>query len=422
MENYNRYKIATEKADWRGICEINGVNYDTFGVRKELDVLANYLEPGEIVFALAAGLMKQTVTSNTFDWGVNTWLAVLTSERFLFLDAALLTSSVDTQSIRLKNVQAISASQGFVLGKIMIDLGSRIVMVDNCPKDAVKVMAELGNRWIKELENGFVPPKETEDMANFKEKINAAKESVKPPVAEGSKASKSTAAIITGLFGWIGINDFIWGFWWSGLIKIGLNLCSYSFEKTEHFVISGIIASVICIWIVVDLIRINEGSFFRGKQTAAGAGCLTGGFVLAYLALSVFSLVETGFEISDCNKKDTGKLASAKEIVDTYNQNEAAAENLFDGKRFSIGGVVRSVEKDFLGDYIVKFEGLGAFNVFNLGSKVTEIELTFPQKQSKELTNIRKGDVIIANCIGRGLSLGTFSADKCKLQRVQKKK
>ena len=422
MENYNRYKIATEKADWRGICEINGVNYDTFGVRKELEVLANYLEPGEIVFALAAGLMKQTVTSNTFDWGVNTWLAVLTSERFLFLDAALLTSSVDTQSIRLKNVQAISASQGFVLGKIMIDLGSRIVMVDNCPKDAVKVMAELGNRWIKELENGFVPPKETEDMADFKEKVNAVKESVKPPVAEGPKASKSTATIITGLFGWIGINDFIWGFWWSGLIKIGLNLFSYSFEKTEHFVVSWIMASIICIWIVVDLIRINEGTFFRGKQTTAGVGCLTGGFVLAYLALSVFSLVETGFEISDCNKKDTGKLASVKEIVDTYNQNEAAAENFFDERRFSIGGVVRSVEKDFLGEYIVKFEGLGAFNIFNLGSKVTEIELTFPQKQSKELTSIRKGDVIIANCIGRGLSLGTFSADKCRLQRVQKKK
>ena len=160
MVDFNRYKIATEKRDWRAICEINGVSFDVLGTQKELAVLQNYLEPGEIVFALASGLMKQTVTSNVLDFGANTWLAVLTSERFLFLDAALLTSSVDTQSIRLKNVQAISASQGFIFGKIMIDLGSRIVEVDNCTKESVKIMAELGNRWIKELENGFVLPKE----------------------------------------------------------------------------------------------------------------------------------------------------------------------------------------------------------------------------------------------------------------------
>ena len=77
MENYDRYKIATEKADWRAICEINGVNYDRFGTEKEFAVLQKYLESGEIVFALASGLMKQTVTSNAFDFGANTWLAVL---------------------------------------------------------------------------------------------------------------------------------------------------------------------------------------------------------------------------------------------------------------------------------------------------------------------------------------------------------
>ena len=31
MENYNKYKVATEKADWRAICEINGVSFDALG-------------------------------------------------------------------------------------------------------------------------------------------------------------------------------------------------------------------------------------------------------------------------------------------------------------------------------------------------------------------------------------------------------
>jgi len=269
MENYNKYKVATEKADWRAICEINGVSFDALGTQKELAVLPNYLEPGEIVFALTSGLMEQTVTSNAFDFGANTWLAVLTSDRFLFLDAALLTSSVDTQSIRLKNVQAISASQGFILGKIMIDLGSRIVVVDNCTKESVKVMAELGNRWIKDLENGFVPPKENPDMADFKKKVN--EDSVTPSISEGPVISRTSAAIVTGLFEWCGLNDFIWGRWSVGLSKCGV------------------------------------------------------------------------------------------------------------------------------------------------------IELSFPKQHAKEMKTIRKGDGLIANCIGRGLSLGTYSADKCSVKGVYKK-
>lgn len=140
MFDYAQYKSLTEKADWRGICEINGVHFDSFGTDKEFDALPKYIESGEVVFAFASGVMKQTQTSNFSDIGVNTWLVILTSERFLFMDAALLTSSIDTQSVRLDKVQAISASQGFLLGKISIDLGSRLIVVDNCEKDAVKVI------------------------------------------------------------------------------------------------------------------------------------------------------------------------------------------------------------------------------------------------------------------------------------------
>lgn len=38
------------------------------------------------------------------------------------------------------------------MGKIMVDLGSRIVVVDNCTKTTVKVMADLANKWLKERE------------------------------------------------------------------------------------------------------------------------------------------------------------------------------------------------------------------------------------------------------------------------------
>lgn len=159
MENFEKYKKFTEEKNWASLCKLNGVKLDSFGTKKELKALPEYLEPDEVVFALTSGIMEQTQTSNAMDFGVNTWLVVLTSDRFLFLDAAMLTKSVDTQSIRHDKVQAVSASQGWVLGKIMVDLGSRVLTIDNCNKSTVKVVASLANKWLKELSEKKSEPK-----------------------------------------------------------------------------------------------------------------------------------------------------------------------------------------------------------------------------------------------------------------------
>ncbi|ONM43654.1 hypothetical protein BXT89_11875 [Halopseudomonas pachastrellae] len=151
MNNYDKYAEYTKTGSWGEICRLNNVELDSFGTRKELKALPEYLEPDEVVFALTSGVMNQSETSNSFDFGANTWLVVLTSDRFLFLDAAMLTKSVDTQSIRHDHVQAVSASQGLMLGKIMVDLGSRMLVIDNCQKATVKVLANIANKWLKEL-------------------------------------------------------------------------------------------------------------------------------------------------------------------------------------------------------------------------------------------------------------------------------
>jgi len=151
MKNFDKYCEHTKAHNWEAICTLNNIKIDSFGTKKELKVLPNFLEPDETVFALTSGIMEQSETSNSFDFGTNTWLVVLTSDRFLFLDSAMLTSSVDSQSIRHDRVQAVSASQGFLLGKIMVDLGSRILVIDNCQKATVSVIADLANKWLKEL-------------------------------------------------------------------------------------------------------------------------------------------------------------------------------------------------------------------------------------------------------------------------------
>lgn len=154
MENEEQYRESTEQRDWKAIFKFNNTTIDTFGTRKELDHLGGFLEPGEIVYALASGVVSQTHTSNNSDFGANTWLVALTSERFLFIDCALLSNSVDTQTIRLDRVQAVSASQGWILGKITVDIGNRAVIVDNCQKAHVKAMADIANKLLRERERG----------------------------------------------------------------------------------------------------------------------------------------------------------------------------------------------------------------------------------------------------------------------------
>jgi hypothetical protein len=152
-----RYKAATQAGDWRAIAALNDCNFDTFGTKKEFGVLSRYLEPTETVLAFASGLVSGGATANSSDKGTSTWLVALTDERFLLLDHALLTKSVDTQSIRLANVQAVSASQGFILAKLTIDLAGRLIVVDSVQKKDAAAVVEIANRLLKERETRPVP-------------------------------------------------------------------------------------------------------------------------------------------------------------------------------------------------------------------------------------------------------------------------
>lgn len=165
-----RYKAATQAGDWRAIATLNGCNYDTFGTKKEFAVLSRYIEPGETVLAFASGLVSGGATANSSDKGTSTWLVVLTDERFLLLDHALLTKSVDTQSIRLGNVQAVSASLGFLLAKLTIDLSARLLAVDSVQKKDAAAVAEIANRLLKEREARPATP--AAPMVDFAEQLS----------------------------------------------------------------------------------------------------------------------------------------------------------------------------------------------------------------------------------------------------------
>ena len=153
LDDYQLYKTLTEQRDWNGISELNRSDFQkNVSVSKEFGVLHDYLRDGEVVFAFVSGLMGQTDTSNSLDFGFNTWLCVLTNKRILALDHAMLSSSVDTQTIRHEKIQAISASQGIIFGKVTVDIGNRSIVIDNCEKQQVKKFASLANDWLENIQ------------------------------------------------------------------------------------------------------------------------------------------------------------------------------------------------------------------------------------------------------------------------------
>ncbi len=168
LDNYDKYKKHTEQKDWPAICEMHGLTMRScrFGTMKEMTRLPEQLQPGEVVFCFTAGLMSNSGDSNSTDFGTSTWLVVLTDRRFLFLDAAMLSSSIDVHSMLHKNVQSVRVAQGFVLGKINIDTGGRTTLIDNCEKSTVKILGDLANKWLQVLEERKSAPRVVESVAS----------------------------------------------------------------------------------------------------------------------------------------------------------------------------------------------------------------------------------------------------------------
>lgn len=166
-KNYDKYKNLTDKKDWAGICNLNGIDMQScrFGTMKEMNRLPEQLQSGEVVLCFTAGVMSNDDDSNSSDFGISTWLVVLTDRRFLFLDAAMLTSSIDVHSILHKNVQGVRVAQGFILGKINIDTGGRSTLIDNCEKKTVKLLGDLANDWLQILEERKSSPQVVENSS-----------------------------------------------------------------------------------------------------------------------------------------------------------------------------------------------------------------------------------------------------------------
>lgn len=439
MSQFDVYKIKTKSADWRGICSLHRIDYDSFWTKQEFDSLVKLLKLDETVFGFTAGTVQVTVSGKTSSLGKNSWLVVLTDMRLLLISALSQKEPVKSKSIDIQKISGMIASQNKALGQLVVVSNGGIVSIENAMVNTTKNLENLFNK-IKD----FVKPPETmktKEISPNTETLNSQKQSVQKTDRTKTSARKEPAVnpfadefeeldvprteginasivlVVALLFGRIGIHDFIWGRTVFGIEKVALAISMLITAYKGLYVLSSIIALALSIWVLVDVLRIISGRFFHGCLFATPHHILKG----IVTVLSCLAVLSSGYdvcsEIYDSSLKDFGGHTNWYDIIDAYNNRSIATKNRFERRRFSIIAEVGSVQKTLLGNYQVTLGGPERIP-HNFSNEVSDMQLVFPHMQAEALEKLKAGDRFAASCIGRGVSFGTYTAEKCILKHV----
>ena len=439
MSQFDVYKTKTRNTDWRGICSLHGIDYDSFWTKQEFDSLVKLLKPDETVFGFTAGTVQVTASGKTSSLGKNSWLVVLTDMRLLLIHALSQKEPVKSKSIDIRKISGMVASQNKALGQLVVVSNGGIVTVENAMVNTVKNIEILFNKakdLVKPVET--TKPKET---APNTETLNSQKLSVQEPSRTKTTAKKEPVAnpfadefeeldnsrtegintsivLVVALFlGRIGIHDFIWGRAVFGIEKVVLATSMLITVYKGLYVLSSVIAFALSVWVLVDILRIFSGRFFRERLCTTPHHILKG----IVTVLSCLAVLNSGYdvcsEIYDSSLKDFGGHTNWYDIIDAYNNRSIATKNRFERRRFSIIAEVGSVHKTLLGNYQVTLGGPEKIP-HNFSNEVSDMQLVFPHMQAESLEKLKAGDRFAASCIGRGVSFGTYTAEKCILKHV----
>ena len=424
--NVRQYEQRTLQHDWRGICQLNGIDFKSFWTGNEFNQLENLLAKGEIVFAFLAGNIQLTAKGKTSTLGKDTWLIVLTNFRIILLNASVIDKTLKSKSIRIEKISGMVATQKKALGELVVVVEGGVLSVVSCVANTALSFKSIYDQ-IRLTDNSMPSPSkekhaEKEEPAKNKSMTNPFGEEFddsQPQLDDSQSGASATKASLTALLlGHIGVHDFVWGKAIFGVVKIAFAIAAWRTSGTGHEILSALITLGISIWVFFDILKIFSGRFFRGTPFVSATNATRYTVLVLSVMSAVFCTGNLLSEISDDAKKDLGGLVYQEDVINAYNQNSALAKKSFENRRFSIIGQVGSVEKTIWGNYTVTLEGSG-LGYANSQNRIKTMELEFSNRQSKELLRLTKGNRFAASCIGRGLVWGKYSADKCVLKHVR---
>jgi len=430
------YKVKTLNHDWSGICTMNGVDFESFWTKREFVVLTKVLKAEEVVLGFTAGTVQLFAQGKISSLGKDSWLVVLSTERIILINSTNPKVHPKVKSIAIKKVSGIVASQNKALGQLVIVLEGGIVTIDNAMVNTVRSIEKIFGQ-IKEVdeEKVKIEPVQTKSLENKsdcsapKEKEVAPSQKITNPFADEvdeenldedlkGKISISKAAIVAFLLGKVGIHDFVWGRPIFGVEKAVLFIaCLITSYKCLH-VISSLILLGLVVWVLVDILRMFSEKYFHNRPCREVPRALRVGLIIVCIIEALVCGGNLFSDIYDSTLKDFGGHVQWYEIMDAYNNRSIATKKRFEKRRFSIIATVGSINKTTLGNYEVELEGPSAVPK-NFSNEIQSMILIFPHSQFEPLEKMQKGNVFAASCIGRGSTLGTYTADKCVLKHVK---
>lgn len=440
------YRIRTSNADWQGICSLNGVDYDSFWTKNEFVVLEKIVKKGEVVLGFSAGTVQLSADGKIKSRGKDSWLVVLSSERVILINASNPKSSPIVKTFAVAKISGMVASQNKALGQLVIVLDNGIVTIENamvnttrsmenvfrqlreCEKDRAKNTAsKTVSRKVESRESKLQENKVVSRNENKSEKVtdpNGPKQITNPfaeeneEVENDGKVSVANASVVALLIGRTGIHDFIWGKTVFGIVKLILVFTLIIAMRKDLYVFSSLVVLILGIWVTIDIFNMFSKKFFGDRPCKEIQSVFRGVIIACCVVDILICCVNLFLDIRDLKLKDYGGHVYWNEIVDAYRNNTIAERKRFEKRRFSIIAQVGSVKKNMFGEYDVKLDGLSLLPD-GYQNEIKSMVLTFSHQQAGSIEKMQKGDMFAASCIGRGVSLGSWTADKCILKHVR---
>lgn len=97
---------------------------------------------------------------------------------------------------------------------------------------------------------------------------------------------------------------------------------------------------------------------------------------------------------------------SAQKLHEEYQSNEVRADSKYKGKRIAVAGKVKSIDKDFMGDIVLKLRGSDRY------SSVSADVLDSEKGKAIELS---KGETVVLICTGGTMVINMPTLRKCSI-------
>jgi hypothetical protein len=99
---------------------------------------------------------------------------------------------------------------------------------------------------------------------------------------------------------------------------------------------------------------------------------------------------------------------TARTLYDAYDANEVSADDQYKGRTLNVSGVIKSIDKDFMNNIIVRF---------STGRFLETVDAYMLDEQKANAAALRKGQRIVLTCRIRGRVLRSPQLDQCHVNQ-----